>query len=134
MRVLIIEDDYELLDELEDALSGEGFETVACRSSGEAVQLYRARRFDVVITDLKMPVLDGFGVLRAILTDDPQARVIILTAWDDPENRKRAAEYGATGFYRKPLIDIDEFFGYLRRIALGKCGGSGTQPRAGKGE
>ncbi|MCE5271315.1 response regulator [bacterium] len=126
MRVLVIEDDYELLEELEDALSGEGFETVACRNSGEAIGLYRARRFDVVVTDLKMPVLDGFGLLRAILALDPQARVIILTAWDDPENRRRAAEYGAIGFYRKPLIDMEEFFGTLRRIALGSRDESGA--------
>ena len=120
MRVLVIEDDNELLEELEDAFCGEGFETVACRNSIDGVESYKKKRFDVVVTDLKMPGLDGFGVLRSILAHDSQARIIILTAWDDQENRRRASEHGAYGFYRKPLIDMRSFFESLRQIADGK--------------
>ena len=72
---------------------------IADAESGEmACQRYSELRPDVVVMDLAMPGMGGLEALRRILAHDPQARVLTLSAHDDPMHARRALREGALGF------------------------------------
>lgn len=77
-------------------------EVVAEASNGaEVLALYPQLRPAVVVTDLRMPVLDGVGLTRALLAFDPQARVLIFTHYDGDEQVLQALRAGAKGYLTK---------------------------------
>jgi DNA-binding response OmpR family regulator len=101
-RVLIVDDEPDVLLLLRITLEAAGFETGLAADGDEALQRLKRDRFDVVILDLMMPVLDGFGVLDA-LADDPAAPpVVVLTANASTTNEDRARSLGASDFIAKP--------------------------------
>jgi len=81
----------ELRDGVEQAADGE-----------QAVAAYREHQPDLVLLDLTMPVLDGFGALDQIRSYDPKAKVIIITADIQAGARERCEKSGASGFLSKP--------------------------------
>lgn len=103
MEILLIDDDQDGLEELNKLLRNNGFATRQFISSKEAVKAYRSGNFDVVITDLKMPRMNGIEVLETVRASNPESYVLIITAFDDPENRRAALDKGAYGFFGKPL-------------------------------
>jgi two-component system NarL family response regulator len=82
----------------------EDMELVAAASTGtEAVALYRRHRPDVTLLDLRMPELDGVGVIQMIRAHDPQARIIVLTTYDTAEDIHRALQAGAAAYALKDM-------------------------------
>jgi CheY-like chemotaxis protein len=113
-RVLIVDDEPDILLLLRLNLEGAGFETGLAADGDEALQRLRRESFDVVLLDLAMPVLDGFGVLAAWRDDDAAPPVVVLTAYANTEGyRDRAFALGAAGFVPKPP-DFDSLPGDLR--------------------
>jgi len=104
--VLIIDDDVGMLRALNRVLSGEGY-MVANTSRAEAAVKYLStdggHYFDLIITDLRMPVIDGMGILRTIKRAYPEKPVIIITAFGSPEMKREAYKLGATAFLEKPV-------------------------------
>jgi CheY-like chemotaxis protein len=119
-RVLIVDDEPDILLLLRLNLEAAGFDTGLAADGDEALQRLRRDRFDVVLLDLAMPVLDGFGVLAA-LHDDPAAPpVVVLTAYANTQGyRQRAFALGATGFVAKPP-DFDALPDELRAAIAGR--------------
>jgi len=70
----------------------------------DAVALYRDRRPDVVLMDLRMPGMDGLTATRAILSEFPAARIVVLTTYDGDEDIHRALEAGARGYLLKDML------------------------------
>jgi DNA-binding NarL/FixJ family response regulator len=70
----------------------------------DAVALYRDRRPDVVLMDLRMPGMDGLAATRAILSEFPAARIVVLTTYDGDEDIHRALEAGARGYLLKDML------------------------------
>jgi CheY-like chemotaxis protein len=104
-RVLIVDDEPDVLLMLRIALESAGHETGLAADGDEALQRLRRDRFDVVVLDIMMPVLDGWGVLAA-LADDPDAPPVVVITADHGASEQRARDLGATGFLLKPL-DMD---------------------------
>jgi DNA-binding NarL/FixJ family response regulator len=70
----------------------------------EALERYRELRPDVVLMDLRMPVMDGVTAIRAIIAEFPAARIVALTTYDGDEDIHRALEAGAKGYLLKDML------------------------------
>ena len=102
-KLLVVEDDPDMLALLQEHLQGEGYRVTALTSGREALARLRSEIFDVVITDLRMPDVDGMEVLRACREIQPEARVILVTAFGTVETAIRAIREGAFDYTTKPF-------------------------------
>jgi CheY-like chemotaxis protein len=104
-RVLVIDDDDAVRWVLERNLEHAGFDVVTAEHGLEGVASVHEHAPDIVVLDLMMPVMDGFGVLAALQGDDRTARipVIVLTAVSAPDIRQRCGQAGARGVMTKPF-------------------------------
>ena len=87
----------------------------------EAIERYREHRPDVVLMDLKMPIMDGLAACRAILAEWPQAKVVILTTYDGDEDIYRALDAGAKGYILKDMLRT-EVVNLVRTVHAGRRG------------
>lgn len=102
LRLLLVDDERIALDNLADALDGQGF-VLEKASGGEAAQVALGRtRFDLVITDLRMPGVDGLAVLETALRIDPDTLVILLTGHATVDTAVTALRAGAYHYLTKP--------------------------------
>jgi DNA-binding NtrC family response regulator len=112
--VLIVEDKDSLRAMLRHALEGHGHAVLEARDEPEAVQQLQQARPVVVLTDLKLPVGDGFGVLRAAKEIDPELPVVVMTAYGSIQDAVTAMKEGAMDFLAKP-IDPDHLLLMVER-------------------
>ena len=101
MNVLIVEDEEAYVEALTLALEVEGIESVAAMDGRDAIQEFRAGRFDVVLLDLMLPSVSGLDVLRAI-RKEAQTPVIVVSAKDSESDVVTALELGADDYVTKP--------------------------------
>jgi DNA-binding NtrC family response regulator len=102
-RVLVVDDKPAMAEMVADDLCDRGYEGVAVSSGVEALRRLRTERFDAVVTDLRMPDMDGFAVLRASRNLDPSRPVILMTAFTAIDTAMRAFEVGAYQYLMKPF-------------------------------
>jgi DNA-binding NarL/FixJ family response regulator len=96
------------------------FEVVGEAANGrEAVDVVLRTRPDVVLTDLRMPELDGVGAIREMCAQVPTVRILVLTTYDTDADILRAVEAGATGYLLKET-PREELFAAIRATAAGK--------------
>ena len=107
-KILIIEDEKPLLHALELKLSHEGYEIVATDSGEAGIEHLTKEKFDLVLTDLITPGLDGFKVLETLQQKKMKTPVIVMTNLNQEEDKKRAYDLGATGFFVKSNSTISE--------------------------
>jgi DNA-binding NtrC family response regulator len=101
--VLLVEDKDSLRTMLRHALEAQGHAVVEARDEAEAIQEMRQARPAVVLTDLKLPSGDGFGVLRAAKELDPDLQVVVMTAYGSIQDAVSAMKEGAMEFLAKPV-------------------------------
>ncbi|UCF67565.1 MAG: sigma-54-dependent Fis family transcriptional regulator, partial [Acidobacteriota bacterium] len=101
-RVLIVDDEANLRATLARTLRSEGYETDEARDGVQAVSRLQRGGIDVVLLDLAMPRLDGFGVLASLRDEQHAPPVIVLTAHASLDNAVRAVREGAWDFLEKP--------------------------------
>jgi FixJ family two-component response regulator/anti-sigma regulatory factor (Ser/Thr protein kinase) len=101
--VLIVDDEATLAEAVRDHFAADGFDAVSAPSAEAALALARTRRFDVVLTDLRMPGMDGLGLLRALgeLAEPPS--VVLMTAYGTMEAAIEAFRLGLFDFLQKPV-------------------------------
>jgi len=102
-RILVVEDDASMRMVLKAMLKKEGYEVSTAADGMEALKILSCERITVVATDLKMPRLDGMGLLERIMRDDPSLPVIILTAHGTVTNAVDALKKGAFDYITKPF-------------------------------
>ena len=88
-------------------------------NGAEAVDVYERVRPDVMLLDLRMPVMEGVEAVRRIRERDPRARVIVLTTYDTDEEIARALKAGAKAYVLKD-ISADDLVGCIRDVLAGK--------------
>ncbi len=103
LHIMIVDDDRDHLESLKEALTLNDFDVSTYENPVEAVEAYKVEPFDVVITDYKMPEMNGIEVLRAIRKHDPEAYVLIMTGYANKDNAIEAVNNGAYFFFRKPI-------------------------------
>ena len=111
-HILFIDDSPEMLTFLYKFLSREGFEVDMTSDGSEGISYIDKKYYDIIFTDLKMPILDGMGVLRHVKEHSPESICIIMTGYGTIRNAVEAIKSGAFDYLTKPL-DVDEI-----RIAI----------------
>ena len=111
--VLIVDDEPGLREMLAYELSQEGFEVEAAENGMAAVERLRKRKFDLAITDLKMPGMDGVATLDALRKIDPDIEVIVATGYATVETAVASLKLGAYDYIQKPydLNDLKALIG-----------------------
>jgi DNA-binding NtrC family response regulator len=113
-RVLVVEDEREMRVMLEKGLTRRGFTPAALPSADEALARLAAEDFDVVLTDLRMPGMDGLALCERIVLNRPDIPVVVVTAFGSLETAVAAIRAGAYDFVTKP-IDVDALVLVLER-------------------
>lgn len=101
-HILIAEDDDLSRELLQDMLSVQGFRVTAARDGQEALDLL-SEHHDLILTDLRMPRLDGIGLLKALRERAPRPAVIVMSAYATIESAVEATKEGAYGYIVKPI-------------------------------
>ncbi|MEW5982516.1 MAG: response regulator [Acidobacteriota bacterium] len=115
MNVLLVEDEANTLDVYSRLLELDGHVVTATEDVESASRAIESSCFDVAVIDVALGTADGFAVLDLLKRRQPEARAVLITAYDVPETSLRAAARGADDFLAKPLSWAD-----LRR-ALGRA-------------
>lgn len=124
-RVLIIDDDRDACDLVCAYLASAGYETEVRFDGPSALAAFRQHPFDVVVTDIMMPSMDGLEVLRELKTIDPDVGVIILSAIVEDRTRVAidALRGGAADYFAKQSLDLAELERAVGRAAARRAAG-----------
>jgi len=106
-RILIVDDDPGQRSLLNSFLKGQGFETTLADSGERALATLRAGKFDMMISDVRMPGLSGLETLRRARTEHATLPVLLVTAYTNIRDAVEAMRDGAVNYLSKP-IDLDE--------------------------
>jgi two-component system response regulator HydG len=114
--VLVVDDESGILQTLEILLRSEGFTPVCAHGGRAALDVLAGALPDIVLTDIRMPVVDGVQVLEAARVRDPELPVILMTAQASLQSAMQAVNAGAFYYIQKPFRN-DELLAILRRAA-----------------
>ena len=111
--ILVVDDDPTILATVSETLDLEGYPVVTANNGAEALAQVQSTRPSLVLLDMRMPVLDGWGFMRAVHERGLHLQVIVMTATADA--RRWAAEIGAQGVLSKPF-ELDELLEAVERL------------------
>ena len=101
--ILVVDDEGTQRDVLRTILTAEGYRVETAASAGEAVEKSGHHRFDLVLTDLRMPGADGLSLIRALTREEPPTLVILMTGYGSMDSAEQAMKLGAFDYLTKPL-------------------------------
>ena len=102
-RILIVDDEEDIRDVLSIALTDMGYEVLEAENGRTAMELFREKQPKIVLTDIKMPGMDGIEVLKKIKLENPHAQVIMITGHGDTDIAIRSLKHEAIDFITKPI-------------------------------
>src|SRR5215216_5789956 len=102
-KILIVDDEQNITWSMEKYLSKEGYFIATADSAKKGAELLNTSPFDLVITDMKMPDVDGFQFLNWIKKNHTKSKVVIMTAFGSPSVRESAKQMGAFRYFEKPV-------------------------------
>jgi CheY-like chemotaxis protein len=111
--VLVVDDDPDIVATVVDILQFEGYATQTARNGAEALEVVEQSRPNVVLLDMRMPVLDGWGFAREVQRRCLAVRILVMTAAQDA--RAWAAEIHADGYVPKPF-DLPQLLHEVERL------------------
>jgi two-component system, sensor histidine kinase and response regulator len=123
VRILIVDDDPALLEALPEAVALRlpGIEIDRCDSAAAAIERIEATDYDAIVTDIKMPGMDGLALLSVIRSERPGTPTLLITGHGEDELGLQALEGGAFEYISKP-IDRDSFIASLERAIRTRSG------------
>jgi len=101
--ILVVDDEENAREGLSKILTKEGYKVETAANGKEAVDTIKLHSFDLVITDMRMPLMDGFELLREIKKMDDNIGVIMITAYGEVESYLEAMNMGAFEYINKPV-------------------------------
>jgi two-component system chemotaxis response regulator CheY len=116
-RILAVDDSPSMRDMVSIALANAGFEVTAAADGVAALELARKSSFDLVLSDVNMPDMNGIALIRA-LRAEPAYRftpILMLTTESSPERKNEGKEAGATGWIVKPF-DPEQLVATMKRV------------------
>jgi two-component system response regulator ResD len=114
-KALIVEDDGNIAELLRLYLEKDGFEVSHAADGGRGLELYRSLEPDVILLDIMLPVMDGWGVLREIRRTDKHTPVIMLTAKGETPDKVSGLELGADDYVTKPF-EVKELLARIHAV------------------
>jgi len=115
MKILIVDDEVNLLQSLGDVLRSKGFMVGTARNGFEALDRLKERSFDLIIADLKMPRMGGMELLKVVRERYPQTAVVILTGYGTVKSAVDAIKRGAYDYLVKPFVP-DEILLIIEKV------------------
>jgi two-component system chemotaxis response regulator CheY len=110
-RILVVDDDLDIAELVRLALTDEGFDVITATNGAAALDVAQATPPDLVLLDMRMPIMDGWTFARRYRSaPPPRAPIVVMTAARDAA--ERAAEIDADGYLSKPF-SLDELFGIV---------------------
>jgi two-component system NtrC family sensor kinase len=104
-KLLLIDDEKAIVRVLSISLKSDGYDVVTAYSGKEGIEVFQRESPDIVLTDIKMPGMDGLEVLKKVKELNPDTEVIIITGHGDMGSAIEALQYGASDFVNKPVRD-----------------------------
>lgn len=116
--VLIVDDSRTMRDMLHLALSSAGYEVAQAKDGAHGLEVLAGCNPTVIVTDINMPRLDGFGFIEGVRNDSHHRAVpiLVLSTESDQQKKQRAREAGATGWIVKPFDPV-KLVDAVRRVA-----------------
>jgi len=113
-KLLLVDDEKDIRDVLHLSLSDMGYEVFEAENGAEALRIFKEVHPSIVLTDIKMPRMDGIELLQKVKYDNPETEVIMITGHGDMDLAVKSLKYEATEFITKP-INVDALEIALRR-------------------
>lgn len=114
VRILTVDDDMDVLRNLALMLSLEGYHVRTASSGAEAVSLLQEYHFDAVITDLRMPVIDGFEIVRRTKSLSPDSAIIVTSRYFDEKSRHWIDDQGVSSLQKPYNVNqLSEVLGHF---------------------
>ena len=116
--ILTVDDSRTMRDMLMLALTEAGYHVVQAEDGVHGLEVLKATEPDVIVTDINMPRMDGYGFIKGVRSDEQQRAIpiLVLTTESDAEKKDRARRAGATGWIVKPFDPV-KLVDAIRRVA-----------------
>lgn len=115
IKILVAEDDFDLNKLVSMALRGAGYEVISCVDGAAALERFENEKFDLLLTDVMMPNVDGFALAQSVRTVDKNVPIIFMTAKDDKPSKMLGYSIGIDEYVTKPF-DIDVLLAKIKAI------------------
>ena len=115
MRLLVVEDEHSLREDIARKLRLSGYEVDACADGEAALEALAAERYDLVLLDLNLPKVDGMQVLRSLRQHDLETCVLILSARSEISDKVEGLDAGANDYLAKPF-HLEELEARIRSL------------------
>ena len=115
LRILVVDDNKEFCQNVVDILELKGYEALAAYDGYQALEMVKQDGFDLVLMDIRMPVMDGVSTFKKIKEVAPNTPVIMITAYAVEDLIREALKEGAFASLKKPL-DFDELFELIEQV------------------
>jgi len=113
-RVLVVEDDEDIRDVLQETLRRWGYDVVVAQDGKEGIDKFRSHSFSLVITDIRMPAMDGLSMLKTIRSEDSKVPIIVITGYPSVDSAVESLVQGADHYIVKP-INMDDLEAKIRK-------------------
>ena len=114
-KALVVEDDGNIAELLRLYLEKDGFEVSRAADGGEGLEMFRSFKPDIILLDIMLPVIDGWGVLREVRRNDRRVPVIMLTAKGETPDKVNGLELGADDYVTKPF-EVKELLARIHAV------------------
>ena len=115
-KLLVVDDEDLFRNSLVKLLTMEGYSVLSASDGNEALGLIKENKFQLVITDLKMPGMNGMEIMREIQRLSPDTKVVIITAHGEWNTYLEAMERGAFEYLNKPINKADLFYAVKKAL------------------
>ncbi len=118
LTILAVDDSRTIREMLGHTLRQAGYQVITAEDGMHGLEVLQTERPDVIVTDINMPRLDGFGFIEAVRSEGPSKAtpILVLTTESEPEKKARARAAGATGWIVKPFDPV-KLVEAIRRVA-----------------
>lgn len=116
MKILLVDDEDHLQEVLGLLLELDGHQVTTAFSGEQAIEHSKEGKFDLVITDFKMPGMNGMDVVRSIKKENPDTAVVMITGYPTEDTEKEAQKLGVDDYIAKPF-HMDKMREVIRRIS-----------------
>ncbi len=118
--VLVVDDEIDMADTFARVLGADGLRCLVAYDGGKAVAVIDSERLALVISDITMPVVDGFAIARHARRKSPEIPVILMTARHSPQVARNAKAAGAVAYLRKPFANSELIAAVRSALALSR--------------
>ena len=102
-RILVVEDDQDIRELLVETLKRSDFEVDTAENGKKGLEKFRKQNFDLIVTDIRMPVMDGLKMLKKIKKEDTKMPIVVITAYPSVDSAVECLVEGADDYLVKPV-------------------------------